>query len=171
MPIHLRNAVSQIQPYWIPWELSKRDAWVREYPDDPHVVTDVNYFPFFRYGMEFEEFVPAFADWFSQGKKTAIVVGIRSDESLNRFRTIRNERKVTYKEYAYTTKLHPEGTDEVYNVYPIYDFKTRDVWIANGKCGYDYNPNHVAPPEMKLLKQITGLAEAFKNEEFSRSWI
>ena len=171
VPIHLRNAVSQIQPYWIPWELSKRDAWVREYPDDPHVVTDVNYFPFFRYGMEFEEFVPAFADWFSQGKKTAIVVGIRSDESLNRFRTIRNERKVTYKEYAYTTKLHPEGTDEVYNVYPIYDFKTRDVWIANGKCGYDYNPNHVAPPEMKLLKQITGLAEAFKNEEFSRSWI
>ena len=139
LPIHLRNAVSQIQPYWIPWELSKRDAWVREYPDNPHVVTDVNYFPFFRFGMEFEEFVPEFADWFSQGKKTAIVVGIRSDESLNRYRTIRNERKVTYKDYAYTTKLNPDGEDEVYNVYPIYDFKTRDVWIANGKCGYDYN--------------------------------
>ena len=139
LPIHLRNAVSQIQPYWIPWEPSKRDAWVREYPDDPHVVKDVDYFPFFRYGMEFEEFVPEFADWFSQGKKTAIVVGIRSDESLNRFRTIRNERKVTYKDYPYTTKLHPDGTDEVYNVYPIYDFRTRDVWIANGRFGYDYN--------------------------------
>lgn len=139
LPIHLRNAVSQIQPYWIPWEQSKRDAWVREYPDNPHVVKDLNYFPFFEYGMEFEEFVPKFADWFSEGKKTAILVGIRSDESLNRFRTIRNERKVTYKEYAYTTKLHPDGNDEVYNVYPIYDFKTRDVWIANGKYGYDYN--------------------------------
>ena len=139
LPIHLRNAVSQIQPYWIPWEQSKRDAWVREYPDDPHTVKDIEYFPFFRYGMEFEEFVPEFADWFSQGKKTAIVVGIRSDESLNRFRTIRNEKKVTYKGYAYTTKLHPDGADEIYNVYPIYDFKTRDVWIANGKCGYDYN--------------------------------
>lgn len=139
LPIHLRNAVSQIQPYWIPWEASKQNAWVREYPDDPHVVKDVDYFPFFRYGMEFEEFVPEFADWFSQGRKTAIVVGIRSDESLNRFRTIRNERKVTYKDYPYTTKLHPDGTDEVYNVYPIYDFRTRDVWIANGKFGYDYN--------------------------------
>lgn len=139
LPIHLRNAVSQIQPYWIPWEQSKRDAWVREYPDNPHVVKDTGYFPFFRYGMEFEEFVPEFADWFSQGRKTAIVVGIRSDESLNRFRTIRNERKVTYKDYPYTTKLHPDGTDEVYNVYPIYDFRTRDVWIANGKFGYDYN--------------------------------
>ena len=60
LPIHLRNAVSQIQPYWIPWEQSKRDAWVREYPDDPHVVKDTGYFPFFRYGMEFEEFVPEF---------------------------------------------------------------------------------------------------------------
>lgn len=139
LPIHLRNAVSQIQPYWIPWEQAKRDAWVREYPDNPHVVKDLDYFPFFRYGMEFEEFVPEFADWFSQGKKTAIVVGIRSDESLNRFRTIRNERKVTYKDYSYTTKLHPDGADKVYNVYPIYDFKTRDVWIANGKYGYDYN--------------------------------
>ena len=139
LPPHLRNAVSQIQPYWIPWEQSKRDAWVREYPDDPHVVKDESFFPFFRYGMEFEEFVPEFADWFSRGRKTAIVVGIRSDESLNRFRTIRDDRKVTYKDYAWTTKLHPDGTDEVYNVYPIYDFRMRDVWIANGKRGYDYN--------------------------------
>lgn len=46
LPIHLRNAVSQIQPYWIPWEQSKRDAWVREYPDNPHVIKDTSYFPF-----------------------------------------------------------------------------------------------------------------------------
>lgn len=139
LPIHLRNAVSQIQPYWIPWEQSKRDAWVREYPDNPHVIKDVDYFPFFEYGMEFEEFVPKFADWFSQGKKTACLVGIRSDESLNRYRTIRNEHKVTYKDYMYTTKLFPNSDKEIYNVYPIYDFKTRDVWICNGKNGYDYN--------------------------------
>lgn len=139
LPIHLRNAVSQIQPYWIPWEQSKRDAWVREYPDNPHVVKDVDYFPFFEYGMEFEEFVPKFADWFSRGKKTACLVGIRSDESLNRYRTIRNEYKVTYKDYMYTTKLFPNSDKEIYNVYPIYDFKTRDVWICNGKNGYDYN--------------------------------
>lgn len=137
LPIHLRNAVSQIQPYWIPWEEGKRDAWVREYPDNKHVVNDVGYFPFFRYGMEFEEFVPAFADWFSQGKKTACLVGIRSDESLNRFRTIRNDKKVTYKGYMYSTKLFPDK--EIYNFYPIYDWQTRDIWICNGKMGYDYN--------------------------------
>lgn len=139
LPIHLRNAVSQIQPYWIPWELEKRDAWVREYPQNKHVITDVDYFPFFKYGMEFEEFVPAFADWFSQGKKTACCVGIRSDESLNRFRTIRNENKVTYRSYMWTTKLFPETDKEIYNCYPLYDWQTRDIWICNGINGYDYN--------------------------------
>lgn len=139
LPIHLRNAVSQIQPYWIPWEIEKRDAWVREYPENKNVITDVNYFPFFKYGMEFEEFVPTFAEWFSQGKKTACCVGIRSDESLNRFRTIRNENKITYKDYMWTTKLFPNTDKEIYNCYPLYDWQTRDIWICNGKNGYDYN--------------------------------
>ena len=140
LPIHLRNAVSQIQPYWIPWEQDKRDAWVREYPDNPHVVTDTEYFPFFRYGMEFEEFVPEFAKWFSQGKKTACCVGIRSDESLNRFRTIVSESKITFDGHKWTTKLFPKDQDsQIYNCYPIYDWRCEDIWRANGKFGWDYN--------------------------------
>lgn len=140
LPIHLRNAVSQIQPYWIPWEQEKRDAWVREYPDNPHVVKDLDYFPFFRFGMEFEEFVPEFARWFSQGKKTATCVGIRSDESLNRFRTIVSETKITLDGLQWTTKLFPkEEGSQIYNCYPIYDWRVEDIWRANGKFGWDYN--------------------------------
>ena len=139
LPLHLRNAVSQFQPHWLCWDKDKRDAWVREYPKSEYVVTDEEYFPFFRKGMEFEEFVPAFADWFSDGKKTACIVGIRADESLNRFRTIRNEHKIPYNGYMWTTKLFPNTDKEIYNAYPIYDWQTRDVWICNGKMGYDYN--------------------------------
>lgn len=140
LPIHLRNAVSQIQPYWIPWEQEKRDAWVREYPDNPHVVKDLGYFPFFRFGMEFEEFVPEFARWFSQGKKTATCVGIRSDESLNRFRTIASDTKITLDGLQWTTKLFPkEENSQIYNCYPIYDWRVEDIWRANGKFGWDYN--------------------------------
>jgi predicted phosphoadenosine phosphosulfate sulfurtransferase len=51
-------------------------------------INDINYFPFFKDGMEFEEFVPEFGEWYSKGKLTACLVGIRSDESLNRYRTI-----------------------------------------------------------------------------------
>lgn len=139
LPIHLRNAVSQYMPYWLCWDKEKRGAWVREYPDNPHVVTDESFFPFFERGMEFEEFVPAFADWFSEGKKTAICVGICADESLNRFRTLRNEKKETYNGHMWTTRLFPGTDKEIYNCYPIYDFKVKDVWIANGRQGYDYN--------------------------------
>lgn len=140
LPIHLRNAVSQFQPHWLCWDREKRDAWVREYPQNPHVVTDEGYFPFFFRGMEFEEFVPEFARWFSQGRKTACCVGIRSDESLNRFRTIASTSKVTLDGLPWTTKLFPkEGTSEIYNCYPIYDWKVEDIWRANGKFGWDYN--------------------------------
>ena len=140
LPIHLRNAVSQIRPYWVCWDPEARDAWVREYPDNRYVVKDTSYFPFFRFGMEFEEFVPEFAKWFSEGKKTACCVGIRSDESLNRFRTIASTSKITLDGYQWTTKLFPqEPDDQIYNCYPIYDWRCEDIWRANGKFGWDYN--------------------------------
>lgn len=140
LPIHLRNAVSQFQPHWLCWDKNKQEAWVRQYPDSEYVVNDEGYFPFFRSGMEFEEFVPEFARWFSQGKKTACCVGIRSDESLNRFRTIASEDKITYNGMQWTTKLFPKEEDsQIYNCYPIYDWRVEDIWRANGKFGWDYN--------------------------------
>lgn len=135
LPIHLRNAVSQFQPHWLCWDPSKRDAWVREMPDHPAVISDESFFPFFRKGMEFEEFVPEFGEWFSQGENTACLVAIRSGESLNRFRTIASRSKERWDGKAWTTRI----TEHCWNAYPIYDWKTEDVWIANGKCKYDYN--------------------------------
>ena len=139
LPIHLRNAVSQYCPYWLCWDKEKRSAWVREYPKNKNVITDEKFFPFFYRGMEFEEFVPAFAEWFSEGKNTACLVGIRADESLNRFRTIKNEHKVPYKGYMFTTKLFPNTDKGIYNFYPLYDWKVKDIWACNGKMKYDYN--------------------------------
>jgi len=141
LPIHLRNAVSQFQTHWLCWDPDKKDAWVRDMPNKPGVISDEQFFPFFRRGMEFEEFVPLFADWVSGGKKTACMVGIRSDESLNRFRTIKSETKETYCGYKWTTLLKGDGIKNpaVYNAYPLYDWRVEDLWVANGKFGWDYN--------------------------------
>lgn len=133
LPIHLRNAVSQFQPHWLCWEPGKEDAWVRSMPDN--CISNENHFPFFRRGMEFEEFVPAFHQWYSSGEPTACLVGIRSDESLNRFRTIKSEAKETFEAKQWSTKV----ADNCYNFYPIYDWRTEDIWTANGRFGYDYN--------------------------------
>lgn len=135
LPIHLRNAVSQYQPHWICWDEDKRHAWVREYPSHPSVIREQGYFPFFRKGMEFEEFTAAFGRWFSGGKKTACMVGIRTNESYNRYRTIANFTKTRYLRKQWSTRIAPR----IYNFYPLYDWEARDIWIANGKYGYDYN--------------------------------
>lgn len=140
LPIHLRNAVSQFQAHWLCWDPEKQDAWVREMPKHESVISDETFFPFFRRGMEFEEFTPAFAQWFSQGKTTCSVVGIRSDESLNRYRTMKSESKITYHGKQWTTKLFRDKENvEIYNAYPIYDWRVEDIWTANARFGWSYN--------------------------------
>lgn len=136
LPLNLRNAVSQHQPFWMCWEPGQQEKWVRPMPTHEAVVNDPATLPFFRPGMEFEEFTPAFGEWFSRGERTACLVGIRTDESLNRFRTIARDDKERWRGYAWTTRL--PGT-EVYNAYPIYDWRTADIWTANGRFGWDYN--------------------------------
>jgi predicted phosphoadenosine phosphosulfate sulfurtransferase len=127
LPIHLRNAVSVYEPFWKCWDGDQKENWIRELPKE--AISDINYFPFFRDGMEFEEFVPEFGEWYSKGELTACLVGIRSDESLNRYRTISSKKKIRFDNKVYTTKI----TDNVYNVYPIYDWKTEDIWIYHNK--------------------------------------
>jgi len=127
LPIHLRNGVSVYQTHWICWDDDKKDAWVRQLPKKG--IHDINFFPFFHKGMEFEEFVPEFGSWYGQGKKTACFVGIRCDESLNRYRTIMNDYKIKYDGKQWTTLVR----DNVYNIYPIYDWKVEDIWIYQGK--------------------------------------
>lgn len=134
LPLHLRNAVSQYQPHWVCWDDNAKEKWVRPLPNFK-VINDQSYFPFFKKGMEFEDFVPAFGDWFAQGEKTACLVAIRSDESLNRYRTLKNTGKETYQGFPWSTKI----SESVFNFYPIYDWRTEDIWVANGKFDFDYN--------------------------------
>lgn len=133
LPISLRNAVSVYEPTWVCWDKDKKNEWIRQMPDC--AISDESFFPFFSKGMEFEEFVPLFGEWYSKGEETACLVGIRCDESLNRYRSIVNKKKVTFKDKAYTTKV----TENVFNCYPIYDWKTEDIWVYTKKFNKPMN--------------------------------
>ncbi len=134
LPIALRNAVSVYEPKWLSWDPSAKDAWVRK--PDPQSITDPKAFPFFENGMEFEDFVPKFGEWYSQGQPTACLVGIRTDESLNRFRAIANRKKKTFGGRCWTTRIWQTS---VYNAYPIYDWRTKDIWTYFARTGKQYN--------------------------------
>src|SRR6478752_3194880 len=133
LPLNLRNAVSQFEPQWCCWDPEERDRWVRQPP--AMAITDPARFPFFRHRMEFEEFVPKFGEWYGGGKLTACFVGIRTDESLNRWRTITRAAKQRFEGIPWTTRV----TGPLYNMYPIYDWRTQDIWVYHGKTGQPYN--------------------------------
>lgn len=149
LPLSLRNAVSAIQPKWICWDKKDKEKWVREYPTkrkDVVLVTEDSLpdgWDWFFRGMEFEEFILWFAKWFNEthGGKTAAGIGIRSDESLNRFRTIVSDKKERYKNYSWTTRVHCKSKVlNCWNFFPLYDWRTEDDWTAVAKLSLLFNP-------------------------------
>ncbi len=139
LPMLTTNAVSMYEPFWIFWEPEKKDKWVREMPEYDFIINlENNPFDFYKKNMTFEEFIALFGDWYADkhgGKKTACLVGIRTDESLNRYRAIARTDKASYNSKNYSTKI----TDKTYNFYPIYDWRVEDIWTYNGKFHKFYN--------------------------------
>lgn len=137
LPITLPCTVSAYEIDWQCWGTKDQHRWVRPMPDMDYIVNIDNH-PFgdkFVENMNYDEFWDMFAEWYSEGKPTANLIGIRTQESLNRYRAIMNAEKEMLKGRAWTKK----NTENVWNVYPIYDWRTRDVWIANAKFDWDYN--------------------------------
>ena len=136
LPITLPCTVSSYATDWQCWGVNDEDKWIRPMPQEEYIVNIDNHkFDFFQENMMYDTFWDKFGDWYAQGEKCACLIGIRSDESLNRFRAIMNDRKETLKGRMWTKK----NTKLVYNCYPIYDWKTEDVWIANCKFDWKYN--------------------------------
>lgn len=165
LPLHLRNAVSQYQAHWICWDKAEEDRWIRTPPKCS--ITNEKFFPFFKHGMEFEEFVPEFGKWFGEEKLTACFVGIRSDESLNRYRTIASNRKQTYEGYKWTTWIG----DGVYNIYPIYDWKTRDIWIYNSKFKKKYNKLYDRMHQAGLTIHQQRICQPYGDDQRKGLWL
>lgn len=139
LPITLPCTVSSYATEWQCWGNRDKDVWIHPMPKDSYVVNFENHtFDFFEEDMGYDHFWDGFGKWYSQGKKTACLIGIRADESLNRYRAILNDRKKTV-EGLHWTKQKTDYDENVYNVYPVYDWKTSDIWIANAKFGWDYN--------------------------------
>lgn len=136
MPITLPCNVSAYHFEWQCWCERDKERWIRPMPDYDYVIHMGNHkFDFYVEDMSYQEFWDKFGDWYAQGERTACLIGIRTVESLNRFRAIMNTRKETYKGKMWTKK----NTDHVYNVYPLYDWKTEDIWTANARFGWEYN--------------------------------
>ena len=137
LPITLPCTVSAYHMDWQCWGERDKDRWIRPMFDYPYIVNIDNhkFGDLFKEDMGYDEFWDMFAEWYSQGKSCANMIGIRTQESLNRFRALMNERKQTVKGRMWTKR----NTEHTYNVYPIYDWRVDDVWISTAKYEWDYN--------------------------------
>ncbi len=137
LPLTTQNSLTQFNPEWQCWEPGAK--WVRQPPAD--AITDPAFFSFYEPGMTFELFVQKFAEWFSQQRPAAVMVGIRADESYNRFLTIASQRKRRFADDKPWTTVAPGN--HAWYVYPIYDWKTADIWTWFAKTQQPYNPSTI----------------------------
>lgn len=143
IPMLLRNAVTNYEPRWVCWDESKKDLWIREKPAECKTEKD---YPFAIAKMEFEEFIVLFGQWYGQGKKTGGFIAIRADESLHRYCAIATWEKkdLMLRNRRWTTKI----IDQVYNIYPIYDWRTEDIWKFHAK--YPHKPHNQIYDKMHM---------------------
>ena len=138
MPIKAQCSTSMFQDHWKPWSVAERDIWTRELPKDS-VNIDNHQFDFWNGNMWDYAFQDKFGVWLHKqrnAKRTACLVGIRTQESLNRWRAIHSDRNYrTFMGRQYSKQM----ASDVFNFYPIYDWITEDIWTANAKFGYSYN--------------------------------
>ena len=85
--------------------------------------------------MPFEEFIKHFGNWYGKGEKTATLVGIRTDESLNRFRAIAGTKSM-YKDKNYSTKVNENGLETKISI-----SKGQDIAGACGQMAGKVNQN------------------------------
>lgn len=138
LPMATRTALSSYQMYWYPWDDTKEEAWVRPMPQHEYVINIKNNpMTTYRYRMHQEDLAKQFGRWYriSHGdKKTVCLLGMRADESLQRYSGFLN-KKYGYKGECWVS-------NEFKNVWcasPLYDWTLSDVWHANFLFHYDYN--------------------------------
>ncbi|MEN6293123.1 MAG: phosphoadenosine phosphosulfate reductase family protein, partial [Methanobacterium sp.] len=113
VPIRMTNATSYDQSFLYAWGIG--EEWLRPKEDVAIKKIDEDY------PKRFYEFF----DWIEQKqtKRTAFFVGLRSKESMNRFRAV--TKSPGYDGIPWSTKTKNKNC---FRFYPIYDWTFGDIW-------------------------------------------
>jgi predicted phosphoadenosine phosphosulfate sulfurtransferase len=165
LPLTTANAVSQFQPEWVCWQ--EGVPWVRQPPEN--AITDISYFPFYKPAMSFEDFVREFSEWFSASRPAAVMIGIRADESYNRFLSIVSGTKSRFADDKPWTTATPKG--HAYNIYPLYDWKTADIWTWFSQTGETCNALYSLMYQAGVPMRYMRVCEPFGLDQRQGLWL
>ncbi len=138
LPIYAQCACRMDAAYWIPWEKSKKDIWCREMPKYDYVVNEDN-MDFEIKKSDFEIPRDFYRSFIEKKGRTVSLVGIRMQESYARQKVIRSMEGTISKYKGNNYIVDNVANDNLFTAYPLYDWKTEDIWIYNAKFGKPYN--------------------------------
>lgn len=135
LPIQHVNGCSPAHPWWYPWAPEARELWCRPMPPEatpwPEFPTVLDKRP------QVADYAPAFFPRRHFGT-VGYIMGIRADESMTRLRAVTRKKRDNFI-VPYNSDYSAGNVDKVY---PIYDWRTPDVWTAPNKFGWDYNTGY-----------------------------
>lgn len=137
LPMATRTALSSYEMFWYPWDDKRQESWVRPMPKHDFVIHLGRPFHHYRYRMHQEDLAKQFGRFYKEehgNGKTVCLLGMRADESLQRYSGFLN-KKYGYKGECWISKQFKD----VWCASPLYDWSVSDVWAANYKFNYDYN--------------------------------
>lgn len=164
LPVGAQCACNMNGGTWTPWKKEDKGIWCREMPTFDYVVNEKNCPFIMRHGDSDYQTQDKFIKWFSDTYgSTAVMIGIRTDESLHRYTAIAGEKKVN----EYKGRSWIGGTKSPYKCYPIYDWAVDDIWTANAKFGFEYNKLYdlfyqagLTPDQMRVASPFNDCATA-----------
>lgn len=174
LPLYLRNAVSSIQPRWVCWDPDAEALWVRHPPES--AIRDWKRFPFWsNYHpdpalkmpvLDFGELTDGFNRWFADGKPAAFFVGTRAQESLNRWRAVSRRDVSRYAGLRWTVRQN-----NLVNAYPIYDWKTEDIWTYHARMGCPYNALYDRMHQAGLTIHQQRICQPYGDDQRKGLWL
>lgn len=125
IPIYMTNATSYTSEFLCAW--GEGQEWMR--PKEDIAIKAIRD----PYPKRFYEFF----DWLErqQTEPTAFFVGLRSKESMNRFRAV--TKNPGYKGFSWSTRTK---NPLVHRFYPVYDWTFGDIWKYIADNEIPYNP-------------------------------
>jgi len=139
LPVKHRNACSYDEPWWYTWDKNKKDLWVRDLPEQ--AITE---HPLWVDDADID--VESFTKMLYEGKHYAIVLGIRTQESIRRYRAIASKQGELAWLQETKRAMNVEKGKHRYiratNGYIVYDWSSEDVWRYVLEKGYDYNKTY-----------------------------
>ncbi|MET1109842.1 DUF3440 domain-containing protein [Enterococcus faecium] len=140
LPFFEDNNSSIFQPQWMMWNPKEKEKWIQPMPKQAITVDNLpetlkKYF--LKANGNPDIFLRLFSKWYSEihkGEPVAIGIGIRTQESLNRYQAIYGGRH-KYQSKKWINRY----CKNIYNCYPIYDWKYTDIWGAVSQLDLIYN--------------------------------